>query len=40
VNPNPDLTPDAGFARSAKAAGLTYDKLISKIIEYGLGSRH
>ncbi|MEP0862675.1 MAG: ATP-grasp domain-containing protein [Ignavibacterium sp.] len=33
VNPNPDLTEDAGFMRSAKAAGYSYVKTLKKIIE-------
>ncbi len=32
VNPNPDLTEDAGFMRSSKAAGYTYVKTLTKII--------
>lgn len=32
VNPNPDLTEDAGFMRSSKAAGYSYVKTLSKII--------
>ncbi len=33
VNPNPDLSDDAGFARSGKAQGYTFDQLIGKILE-------
>lgn len=31
INPNPDIAPDAGFARCAKVAGIDYDELIAKI---------
>jgi D-alanine-D-alanine ligase len=36
VNPNPDISDDAGFARSAMAAGLTFDDLAGKIVECAL----
>ncbi len=36
VNPNPDLSDDAGFARSARTHGLTFEDTIVKIVEYAL----
>lgn len=39
VNPNPDLSSDAGFYRSAKTYGLSYAETIGKIVEFGL-ARH
>ncbi|MBU2492039.1 MAG: ATP-grasp domain-containing protein [Bacteroidetes bacterium] len=33
VNPNPDLTEDAGFMRSARYAGYTYRKTLKTIVE-------
>lgn len=36
VNPNPDISDEAGFARSAKAAGYSFDQVIGKIIECAL----
>jgi len=36
VNPNPDISDDAGFARSARAYGYEFDDLVGKIIECAL----
>lgn len=32
VNPNPDISPGAGAARQAQAAGMTYNQFIEKIV--------
>src|SRR3989304_10428726 len=36
VNPNPDLSVDAGFSNIAKASGMSYETLISKILSLAL----
>jgi len=36
VNPNPDIMKDSGFANSAKAAGISYSKLLTEIINLAL----
>lgn len=35
-NPNPDISDNAGFARSARAYGLSFDDTVAKIAEYAL----
>ena len=36
VNPNPDISDDAGFARSARTYGFTFSEMIGKIVESAL----
>lgn len=36
VNPNPDISDEAGFARSARAAGLAFPDTIGKIVDSAL----
>jgi len=36
INPNPDISPDAGFARSLKTAGIPYEEFVRKIITFAL----
>jgi D-alanine-D-alanine ligase len=39
ANPNPDLSREEDFAESAKAAGLSYPKLLQRIVNLGLQHR-
>jgi len=40
VNPNPDISPDAGVVRQAEAAGMTYTQFIEKIVQLALGKEY
>ncbi len=40
VNPNPDITPEGGFAGSCYAAGYTYAEAISRIIRMAVARRN
>ncbi|MFO7576312.1 MAG: ATP-grasp domain-containing protein [Pelovirga sp.] len=39
INANPDICPDAGFARSARAAGYNYPDLIQRILNMALARK-
>jgi D-alanine-D-alanine ligase len=39
VNPNPDISDDAGFARSVRKYGLTFEQVVERIVEYALERR-
>jgi D-alanine-D-alanine ligase len=36
INPNPDISPDAGFAAAVTAAGLTYEKFVRILLDNAL----
>jgi len=36
VNPNPDISSDAGFARAAAAVGIDYPALLYKISQFAI----
>lgn len=36
INPNPDISHDSGFARSAAAAGINYNELIKKLVKLAI----
>ena len=40
VNPNPDITPDGGFAGACKAAGYSYGEAISNIVGMAVTRRN
>jgi D-alanine-D-alanine ligase len=36
VNPNPDISADAGVARAARHAGMSYADLCERVVQLGL----
>jgi len=40
INPNPDISPDAGAAFQAKAAGMSYTRFIDTIVKLGMEKKH
>lgn len=36
VNPNPDISPDAGFVRSASYSGISYEELLYRLTSFAL----
>jgi D-alanine-D-alanine ligase len=36
VNPNPDLSPESGFIRSASHAGISYEQVLFSLVEFAL----
>lgn len=40
VNPNPDISPDSGFVRSATTAGISYEELLYRLTNMALNRAH